>query len=153
MSDDWIGPTSEEAEAVAREALLAAIEAIGPSPMELDEEQFDAMKRALRAFSAVDKVQREASATFKAAHPGQGYGYSLEARSIVATAFWVVKDEVDLDDVDVNPYSRVGQYWCGLIQACLALDAAASVTICLDNDGVQYGDELADEVLARLAKS
>lgn len=126
--------------AVAKEALTAALQAIGEvDPYHnIDDGGYSdgfLARAALRAFVAVSKV--EASSRF-----------SLDGRHIVATAmlnsFSFPWKEVE----EVHPYA-VGSRWIvGFVQTCLMLNAASDLSAaCCDME--QLGDEQAQFVLSR----
>ncbi|NPT38547.1 hypothetical protein [Paraburkholderia xenovorans] len=143
LHDEWVSPTDEETEVVARAALKAAWLSLAAFREGEDVAHNVATKSVLLAFAAALQVKRTADAAFEAAHPGhKTHTHFVEIEHVVATALSFV---VSIDD-RVHPHSRAGAQMLAFLSACKALSAFSEIDGALD-DGSSFGAYYAIDLL------
>jgi hypothetical protein len=145
MDSDWISPTDEEAEALERECLDAALSAIGQLP---DEPEVTHIARlSLAAFVAAEQVERRAdrATQARAAELGKhAHSHYVDKAHVVATAFMVATG--NLTKGDAHPYARGSMWALGFAKACMAMRFMSEVESAVE-DG-DFWDSDAGKVLS-----
>lgn len=148
-AEEWVSPTEDENEAVARAALVAAWKSLTPFREGEDVAHNVATKAVLLAFAAALQVTRTADAAFKAAHPGRKtHTHFVEIGHVVATA---LSFAASIDE-QVHPYSRAGGQMLAFSSACRALSAFSEIEAALD-DGSSIGAYCTLDLLKVVASS
>lgn len=142
-------PSEEELEAVQRQALVAAWEALRPLREESDWDL--TVKAILCAFQAVEVAQKKAYKEFREKKSVEKLSVddycdlNLDEWHIVATAISCAR----YSDLDAHPYSQIGYDIKAYMAACRAMMSYSEATSILQ-DGEPCGSYEAGNMLAHL---
>ena len=118
-------PTTTEADAILRCGLEAAVKCFKGVTDFRDDSRERTVTATLRAIAAVGAACEEAGKAVDHA------AVWVETDHIVATAFWMVLVDCDVD-IDVHPYSAAGDAIAGFALAYQALRARSDYEIAID---------------------
>lgn len=111
--------TEKDNDDIARKMLKVALEAFGQFPEKTeDEDQDEIARRVVRVIATTETMRREERRRFSS-----GEYLDIETIDVVATAFWMWSEKVDLDISDVSPCSVIGCRYLGFAQGLAAARA------------------------------
>ena len=129
MGDNRNSLTEIEQQEAGSAMLVAALDALGEFPGDVDQEdQDETARRVVRSLVAASKAKEAEIARFEALKGERPYIHT-EEHEAVATAFWMWSERVDLDINEVSASSVAGSRYLGLAQG---LAAARAMTEALD---------------------
>lgn len=129
----------------AGEAMLrAALSALGKFTDEASEQGIPA--RVVRALVGAANARNDAAKRFGV----NTWRIHAEPNEVVATAFWVVSEDVDLDPSEINPRSLAGGRYLGLARGLCAAELLTRALDTFEDEEAIGFSERGAEVLADL---
>lgn len=129
--------TEAQQEESGRTMLRAALDALGEFPGNVDlEDQDETARRVVRALVAAADAEVAEVKRFSELLGERQFLYT-EAHEVVATAFWMWSEQVDLTVAEVSPCSVAGARYLGLAQG-LAAARAMTEALAMLEDGSMH---------------
>jgi len=152
-NDEWIYQTDEQEKVVKAEALKAAIESLRTFDFNEYQEDQLIMRALLAALVAIKAVCERARVALCAANPGRNvHGIYFHEAHVLATALWVVSEQLDTEEIEIQPESIRGNMWLMFATVNIALSHAAQLDAIM-SDGYEAtgGEEAAEDLLNKLS--